>query len=104
MHRPTHRPISNQSMGWRFHTVRGGIDPGDHCFVPGLLGLYMYGRIYDPGLVSYPPRMSRDLDIVPRGNTRRLYERQPINNRWMGVEFRYGAVSTRGIIAFVPGL
>ena len=23
--------ISDQSMGWEFQTVRGGMDPGDHC-------------------------------------------------------------------------
>ena len=26
------QPISNQPVGWGFHTVRGGIDKGGICF------------------------------------------------------------------------
>ena len=37
---PSQSPISQR--GWHFHTVRGGIDPGDHCFIPGSLELYVY--------------------------------------------------------------
>ena len=24
---------------WGFHTVRGGVDPGDHCFRPQVVGV-----------------------------------------------------------------
>ena len=51
--------ISNQPVELVFHTLRGGIDPGDHLlFVPGSSKLYMYGRISDPGMILYPPRMA----------------------------------------------
>ena len=49
--------ISNQPVELVFHTLRGGIDPGDHLlFVPGSSKLYMYGRISDPGIGTYPFR------------------------------------------------
>ena len=31
------QPISNQPVRWGFHTVRGGIDAGDHRIIPGFL-------------------------------------------------------------------
>ena len=31
-------PISDQRRGWGFHTMRGGIDPGDHHVRPQLVG------------------------------------------------------------------
>ena len=31
----------------------------------------MYGRISDSGVRPYPPRVRRDLDVPPRGNSRR---------------------------------
>ena len=39
-------------------------------FVPGLLELWIYGRISDPGMGNYPPRVRRDLGVGPRGNSR----------------------------------
>ena len=44
---------------------------GMSVFVPALLKLKMYGRIYDSGLGPYNPRVRRDLNVVPRGNSRR---------------------------------
>ena len=33
------QPITNQSVGLKFHNVRGSIDPGGAVFVPGSLEL-----------------------------------------------------------------
>ena len=46
-----------------FHIVRDGIDPGDYRFLLWFIGvvyIYMYicGRISDPGIGSYPPRVA----------------------------------------------
>ena len=40
------------------------------AFVPVVLDLQLYGRIYDPGVKPYRPRARWDLDFVPRGNSR----------------------------------
>ena len=39
-------------------------------FVAGLLGFKTW-LIPDPGTRNYPPRVRRDLNVVPRGNARR---------------------------------
>ena len=66
---PQTQPIS-KPMGVGFPHLRAGIDRGMTVFVPSLLELLMYGRIYDPGMGTYPPRMRRDLDVVSTGNFR----------------------------------
>ena len=38
------------------------------CPHPGLLELYIHGRISDLKMGPYRPRVRRDLDVVPRGN------------------------------------
>ena len=40
---------------------------GTTVFVPGLLGLYMHGRIYDAGMGLYPPRVVLALRISDWG-------------------------------------
>ena len=47
---------------WGFHTVGGGIDPGDHGVRLQLLEL-MYGRISDPGMEPYAARVVLALQI-----------------------------------------
>ena len=42
-------------LGWGFHTQRGGIHPGGFVFVPGLLELYRYGRIFSGDETQSPP-------------------------------------------------
>ena len=37
LHKP--QPVGNQPAGWGFHTARGGIDPGDLCFRPRVVGV-----------------------------------------------------------------
>ena len=32
---PPRVALDERTPGWGFHTVRGGIDPGGHFFVPG---------------------------------------------------------------------
>ena len=39
-------------------------------FFPGLLKLYRYGRISNPGIGNYPLRGRRDFGVGPRGNSR----------------------------------
>ena len=36
-------------MGWGFHTVRGGIDPGDHRFRPRDVGFVDVWKYFWPG-------------------------------------------------------
>ena len=57
---------------WSFHSVRGGIDPGDLRFVPELLEIYRFERIWEPGMGTYYPRVLQDLGVGPRGNSRRV--------------------------------
>ena len=81
--------LAASQLGWGFHTLRGGIDPGDlqlvgvstSCgavstqgicvFVHGLLELYRYGGVSEPGMGIYLPRVRRDLGVDLRGNSRR---------------------------------
>ena len=44
LHEP--QPISNQLVGWGFYTVRGGIDPGDLCFRPQVVGVVEICRYF----------------------------------------------------------
>ena len=46
-----------------FHTVRGGIDPGDHRFVYRFVGIVDVRENRDPGVGSCPPRVTRTLQI-----------------------------------------
>ena len=54
-------PMNSQSAisqwSWGFHTIRGGIDPRDHCIRP-LCVRFFYGRISDPGMGPYLPRVA----------------------------------------------
>ena len=68
--------------GWGFHTVRGGIDPGDHRFRPRFAGAADVRK--DPRMQSYPPRMPLTL------------------RNQVGVSTPCGAISTRGTNVFVP--
>ena len=65
----------------------------------------MYGRISDPGPgCDGTSTLSRGATLAPPW----LHEPQPIINRSVGLAFPhstpYGAVSTRGMSVFVPGL
>ena len=39
LHEPLGQSISNQPVGWGFHTVRGGFDPGELRFRPRVVGV-----------------------------------------------------------------
>ena len=77
-------------------------------FVDGLWKLYMYGRIYDPGIGLYRPRVRQVLDVVAGGNCRRhwFHEPQPNINQLVKVGgcTPCGEVLTPEISHFVPGL
>ena len=63
--------LPTSQLGRRLHTLWGGIDPGDLRFSPGLLELLRYRRISNPEKGLYRLQVWRDLDVVPRGNSRR---------------------------------
>ena len=65
-------------------------------FVPGLLELYIYGRISDAEIGTYPPRVRRDLDVGPRVYSRRalatgnMSPSQSAISQWGGFPHRAG--------------
>ena len=46
-----HQPITNQSVGSGFHTVCGGIDPGDLRFRPRVVGVVEIWKEYDLDII-----------------------------------------------------
>ena len=48
--------------------MRGGIEPGDVHLVAGLLKQHMYGRVSDPEMAPYHPRVRRGIDHEPQPN------------------------------------
>ena len=62
---------ATSQLGWGFHTLRGGIDPGDLRFRPRVVGVVEIWNGFEPGMGNYPPRVRRDLGVGPRGNYRR---------------------------------
>ena len=79
---------------------------GINVLVPGLLEVQRYGRISDPGMRPYPPRVRRDLDVGP-GETlaaRWLHEPQSINNqpRRLGFPHRAGRYRPGGPLFSSP--
>ena len=57
--------------GWGFYILRGGIDPGKPRFRPRVVGVVEIWKYFNPGMSPYLPRVWQDLDVVPRGNSRR---------------------------------
>lgn len=88
------QPVSNQPMGLGFTHRARRYGPGDRLFRPRFVGFVDDGNICDPGTGPYPPRLP-------------LASRAPANQQSdSGVGFLApcGAVPTRGITDFVPGL
>ena len=103
--------IQQPACGIGVSTPCGAVSTRGICvFVPGLLELKRYGRIYDPGMGNYLPRVRRDLGIGPRGNSRHffgfMYPSQSAIRQTggVGVSTPCGSVSTPVISLFVPGL
>ena len=100
--------ISHQLAGLGFPHRAGRCRSGGLRFVPGLLELWRYGRICDPGMITYLPRVRRDHDVSPRNNSRSvLAPWAPANQQsasGVGISTPCGVVSTRGISVFGPGL
>ena len=64
-------------------------------YVPGLLGLYTYGMISDPGMENYLPRGALALCAIPS---------QPATGQWgWGFHTVRGGFD-KGITVFVPRL
>ena len=76
LHEP--HPISNQLVGWGFHTLRGGIDPEDLRFRPRVVGVVEIlknfssgdGKLSSPG-VAGPLRWNEGL-LSPRAGSMSL--------------------------------
>ena len=74
---------ATSQLGWGFHNLWGGIDPGDLRFRPWGVGVLEIRNIANPGMRPYPPRLRRDL-MLARAATpapRWLHEPQPISNQ-----------------------
>ena len=99
-------PSTTSQQSWCFHTGRGGIDPGMSVFGPALFRLLRYGNISDPGMGPSSRLERRDLDVGPRGNSRRtLIPPAPANRQSAskaGASTPGGAVSTGGTSVYDP--
>ena len=81
--------LATNQLGWGFHTMRGGINPGDLRVRPRVVRVVEIWKDSNPAMRPYPPRVWRDFGIVPRGNSRRaLVPRAPAHQQpasWVGV-------------------
>ena len=86
-------PATQQSAGGGVVSTPCGsvLTRGIAVFVRGLFELCIYGRIYDPGMMFYRPRMRWDLGGGLRGNSRGAlsHKPRPISNQRMAVGFPY---------------
>ena len=64
-------PVNQQSMRIGFPQHMGQYRPGGSPFLsPGCWSCAVdVRRVSDPWIGLYPPRVQRDLDVVPRGNS-----------------------------------
>ena len=44
--------------GWDFHTVRGGVKPGDNRVRPWVVGVVDVWTDFDPGMRPYRPKVT----------------------------------------------
>ena len=59
---PPRVALAIRTLGWGFHTVGHGIDPGDLRFRHRVVGVVHVWRISDPGMGSLPARVA----LAPR--------------------------------------
>ena len=83
---PPRVPLALRTPGWRFYTVRGGIDPADDRFCPRFVGFVCMEEV-----------LFRGWKLILPG-WRWLYERR------VEISTQRGAVSTRRTTVFVHGL
>ena len=69
LHEP--QPNSNHPFGLGFPHLTGRPRSGDMRFHPRVVGDVDVRNMFYPGMRPYPPRVWRDLDVVPRGNSSR---------------------------------
>lgn len=55
--------IVNNLPGKCFHTLRGGVDPGELRLLSHLIGVVYIWKVYDQGMGPYCPRVGRDYDF-----------------------------------------
>ena len=67
--------------GWCFHTLRGGIDPGDLHVRLRVVGVVNVWKDYNAGMRTYPHRGALTL----------MYDPQPISDRPVGLGFPHRA-------------
>ena len=84
---------ATSQLGWGFHTLRGGINPGDLRFRPRVVGVVDIWKGFESGDETHPPRVWRDSGVGPRGTlaARWLHEPQPISNHPAGLGFPHPA-------------
>ena len=68
--------LATSQVGWGFHTLRGGIDPGDLRFRPRVVGVVEMWKDfqYEDETLSYPgvagPRRCPERQLSPRAGSR----------------------------------
>ena len=88
--------VSDRPVGLGFPHRAGRVRPGGSPFRPRFSELKMYEGLYDTGMGSYRARVALALFSNP--------SQSAIGRRGVGVSTPCGAVSTRRITVFVPGL
>ena len=95
-------------LGWGFHTFRGDIDPEDLCFRPRVVGVVDIWKDFKSGdeTLSSPgaagPRRCPEGQLSPRAGSMSPSQSAITQLGW-GFH-TWGAISTRGVRVFVPGL
>ena len=106
LHEP--QPISNPPVGLGFPHRAGRYRPvGSPLSPAGCWSRRDMEEFQTREKRPYHPRVRRDLDVVPSGNSRRtgcMSPSQSATRDVVGVSTPCGVVTTRGICVFVPGL
>ena len=75
------QPISNHSVGLGFHTLRGGIDPGNLRVRPRVVGV----------VEIWKDLLPEDGNLSSPGCAGSMYDPQSISNRLVGLRFPHRA-------------
>ena len=100
--------IATSQLGWGFHTLRGGIDPGDLRFLPRVVGGVDIWKVFNLGMWPYPPRgvagprRCPERQLSPRAGSMSLSQLTTSQFDWGFHIFRGGI--DPGDLRFVPGL
>ena len=104
--RPSRSSISR--WAWGFHIMRGGIDAGDSCIRPLVVGVADLGKDFWFGdgkissLVVARPRLGPDEQLSTRAVS--MSPRQSAINRWRSGSHTVPGGVDPGITVFAPGV